>query len=128
MEKLAKNHPRFCSQYIQKIGVAKEERIGWCRAINFEGKRFIYQQLGKTVKPGDKVLIAKRIPHPGNEWTIHEIILAEDYWTYEYSMDKSAKDQRINPYEPRANGWFGRNTKIVEEASLEYIKRNFGYK
>jgi len=128
MEKLARNHPRFCAKYIKEIGIAKEERIGWCRAINLNGTRFIYQQLGRTFNPGDKVLIAKRIPHPGNEWTIHEIILAEDYWTYEYFMDKTAKEQRTKPYEPRAHSWFGRNTYIVEEASLEYIKRNFGWK
>lgn len=127
MEKLNKNHPRFCSQYVKQVGVAKEERIGWCRALKFEGKLFIYQHVTTKHNVGDIVFIAKRIPLPGRKWTIHQVKLGEHYWHYQHFMNRTAKEQRTIPYEPQAQGWWNRNTFIIEEASMEYIKRHFSY-
>lgn len=127
METLHKNHPRFCAQYIKQVGVAKEERIGWCRALKLDDKFYIYQHLTTQHKVGDTVLIAKRIAQPGREWMLHEIKLGEDYWTYQYFMNKTAKEQRTNPYQARTQGWWSSDTFIVEQASMEYIKRQFRY-
>lgn len=127
MEKLSKNHPRFCAKYVQKIGIAKQEKVGWQRVFKLHGKYFICSY-GDTYQPGDKVLVVKRVPNPGNEWIVHEIILCEDYWHYEYFMNRSAKEQRTTPYKPVASGWFGRGRYIVTEASMEYIKRHFAFK
>lgn len=127
MEIFNKNHPRFCAQYVQEIGVGQEERIGWCRAIKFNDKFFIYQGINRSHEVNDTILIAKRIPLPGKQWTIHKVKLGEDFWNYQYFLNRSAKEQRITPYEPKAQRSIGRNTFIVEEASIEYIKRTFGY-
>ena len=128
MEKFDKNHPRFCAQYVKKIGVAKEEKIGWCNVIKFENKFYIYQQFNKTYQPGDKVFIAKKIPKPGNQWTIHEIILAEDFWFYEFFATRTQKEQITTSYVPIVKNYFGKKTYIIKQVSLEYIKRKFGVK
>lgn len=127
MEKFHKNHPRFCTQYIKKVGVAKQVSIGWCRVLQFEGKNYIYQQLNTQHKPGAVVFIAKRIAMPGKMWEVHQVKLAECFWTYTMFCNKTNKEQRKVPYEPRAHTWWSGNTFIVEEASIEYIKRHFGY-
>lgn len=127
MEKLNKNNPRFCAQYVEEVGIAKEQKIGWCRAFKIEGKFFIYQRINQDHKVGDIVFIAKKIPLPGREWKIHKVKLGEEYWGYEYFMGKTAKDQRIAPYTPRTQSWFHGSTMVVEEVSIEYIKRNFSY-
>lgn len=127
MEKFEKNHPRFCSQYVKKIGVAKQQRMGWCTLLNLDGKNYIYQGLTKQYKPGDIVFIAKRIALPGKQWTIHQVRLGECFWHYEMFMKKSPKEQRKTPYIAQAQGWWANNTYIVELASIEYIKRQFSY-
>lgn len=119
-----KNHPRFCAKYVKQLGVAKQQKIGWNRFLMCEGKYYIYKY-SSDYKVGDKVLVAKKIPLPGQQYDLHEVALAEDYWYYEWHMKKTAKEQRTNPYEPKAKNWFGRGRYIVEQVSLEYIKKNF---
>lgn len=123
MEKLNKNNPRFCAKYIKKIGLAKEQKNGWYRVIKCDSKYFLYQGLEKQYSIGDNVVIAKRVPLPGSQWTIHEVKLCEEYWYYESFMNRSAKDQRKTIYEPKARTWFDCNTYIVQEVSLEKIQR-----
>jgi hypothetical protein len=116
MDKLEKNHARFCAKYVKFVGVAFNNRkTREILTINGEAFAFKYPS-SNDFKVGDVVYLAKRIPTVKGQpqkWEVHQIVLPELYWWYEYNERRTPKEKRVKPYEPMANYWFGRNRFIV---------------
>ena len=83
MEKLTENDPRFCAKYVKNIGIAKEKKLGFYHVFEINGKLYVRAH-NLDVNVGDKVWIAKKIKTPNKEWNVHEIVIPEDYWHYEF--------------------------------------------
>ncbi len=101
MQKLDKNHPRFCARYIRFIGETSVHRIGGIVYCEFNGRYYANVDL-QDLKVGDVVYNAKKVKLPGNTWQLHEIIAPEDYWTHEWFCNRPAQYQKTHRYEPRA--------------------------
>ena len=114
MEKLTENHPRFCAKYVKNIGVAKEKKLGFYHVFDLNGKLYVRAH-NLDVNVGDKVWIAKKIKTPNKEWSVHEIIVPEDYWYYKFHANKTAKEQRQTTYVAKAKTWFGNQRYIIQE-------------
>ena len=114
MEKLTENNPRFCAKYVKNIGIAKEKKLGFYHVFELNGKLYVRAH-NLDVNVGDKVWIAKKIKTPNKEWSVHEIIVPEDYWYYKFHANKTAKEQRQTTYVAKAKTWFGNQRYIIQE-------------
>lgn len=118
MEKLKRNHARFCAKYVKFFGVGYSQRNMGCQSLIVNGKKFGCRLKHGDFKVGDVVYIAKRIPtlrSQESKWEIHQIELPEAYWWYENYEAYSPKEKRTNPYNPHPETWFGPQSYIVEK-------------
>jgi hypothetical protein len=120
MDKLVKNHARFCAKYVKYVGVGYTKRKTQFQGLVVNGEKFEFiQYTAKDLEIGDVVYIAKRVPtHKSQDyqWEIHQIKLAEAYWHYDFyerHHGKTAKERRITPYKPYVQTWFGSNTLLI---------------
>lgn len=119
MDKLKKNHARFCAKYVRFVGVGFTKRRfrGENLTIGSEEFCFNYPSLN-DVNVGDVVYLAKRVPTVRGQpqkWEVHQITVPESYWWYEHCEDRTPKEKRVNPYKPYAVTWFGSNRFIVQK-------------
>lgn len=124
MEKLLpKNHPRFCAQYVEFVGFCETPRKHKWAAMTLNNETFEFSQYSTAdLKVGQEVYIAKMIPTPRGvpyKWSIHKVILAENYWfyTYHHGDRLTDKQRRMHPYEPRVEVWFGSFTNLITKTS-----------
>lgn len=117
MEMLDKNHSRFCAKYVRQVGVAQEFSIGWFRVFKMHDKYYMRATRSYSdYKVGQKILYAKRIKDNKKQFVLHEIIIPEHYLLYQYYYNKEN-------YEPIANINLGIQSYIIEEVSLNTIKK-----
>ena len=119
MDKLKKNHARFCAKYVGFVGVGFTNRKNFAETLKINGEEFAFKYPSlDDFKVGDVVYLAKRVPTVRGQpqkWEVHQVTVPESYWWYEHCEDRTPKEKRVKPYVPYANAWFGNNQFIVRK-------------
>ncbi len=118
MDKLSRNHPRFCARYRRFVGEVESPGKYFPPQVSVHGERFSLTQGRVEYEPGEAVYVARRVPvlrGQPSRWQIHLIELPEAYWYYESWYRSQEQGRRVGPYKAYAQTWFGSAIRLLQK-------------